>query len=101
MLRPPDAAFGTDLVAGGPRLVTPRPYPRNMARFECERCGGRKTARVLYGYPTPETYETYKDRDDVVLGGCVTEVNSPNRLCIICGWPGDDNWNAFDGPRSA
>lgn len=35
-----------------------------------------------------------------MFGGCVM-LDGPNRLCIICGWPGHEDWNAFDGPRSA
>lgn len=71
-----------------------------MARFECERCGTRKTANVIYGYPSREDFEQWAKRDDIVSGGCVIEHDSPSRVCIVCHWPMADDWNAFDGPRS-
>lgn len=71
-----------------------------MPRFECERCGTGKTAKVVYGYPSREDFEEWAKRDDVVSGGCVIEPNAPDRVCIVCHWPLDQDWNAFDGPNS-
>jgi len=70
----------------------------DVAGFECERCGTKKTKRIIYGLPSPEDWEAWKDRDDIVSGGCIIEMDSPKRVCYACGWPMNTDWTAFESP---
>ena len=69
-----------------------------MDRFECERCGTTRTANVLYGMPSTDTFEFIKNRKDIVIGGCIIGPGNPDRVCIVCHWPMENSWTAFDGP---
>lgn len=56
---------------------------------KCPECGSSRTARIVYGYPSPELIEQ-ASRGEVVLGGCVIWPEQPVRACLACGheWPG-------------
>jgi len=69
-----------------------------MDRFECERCGTTKTASVIFGMPSGDTFEFVKNRKDVILGGCGRRPGAPDFVCIVCHWPMENDWTTFDGP---
>ena len=51
--------------------------------LKCPHCGG-KVVRIIYGEPTPETFEA-AERGDFALGGCCINELSPDWQCISCG----------------
>ena len=50
---------------------------------KCPKCGSDEVAEILYGYPTPETFET-QDRGEIELGGCVISEDAPQWVCKNC-----------------
>ncbi|MFO1407264.1 MAG: hypothetical protein U1F08_07005 [Steroidobacteraceae bacterium] len=40
--------------------------------------------RILYGYPTEEAFLA-EQRGELVLGGCMMEVDDPTHACTECG----------------
>lgn len=52
----------------------------------CPRCGATESIRVVYGYPTAETFEA-AERGEVSLGGCVIGEESPDFMCRRCEQP--------------
>lgn len=56
----------------------------------CPRCGSKKVARILYGYPmmTPE-FRRDLDSGKVVLGGCIVSDTDSQWQCRECDaeWP--------------
>jgi len=63
----------------------PEPKPK------CERCRSKKVVPILWGLPTPETfemYERYKEENGeppIWLGGCCVTGNDPGWHCLGCG----------------
>jgi hypothetical protein len=55
----------------------------------CPRCG-RPMVPIVYGYPTPETFES-AERGEVVIGGCAP--NADDEMCIPCR---DEAWERFE-----
>lgn len=53
----------------------------------CPKCGSKKTAPVLYGYPAPEAFEL-EEQGKIILGGCMLYDDSiqPDRGCLDCGY---------------
>ena len=51
-----------------------------MPKIKCPCCGSIDVAKILYGYPAFGLY----DNENIVLGGCCVEVNSPQRYCRAC-----------------
>lgn len=49
---------------------------------KCPHCGG-KVVRIIYGEPTPETFEK-ADRGELVIGGCCINEESPDWECTNC-----------------
>ena len=56
-----------------------------MSRISCPNCNSANTCRIMYGMPayTPEL-EQKLEAGKVHLGGCIIEVDSPNRHCNEC-----------------
>ncbi len=56
-----------------------------MATKVCPRCNSVNTCRIMYGMPayTPEL-EQKLEAGKVHLGGCIIELDSPNRHCNDC-----------------
>ena len=52
----------------------------------CPSCGSTDAVRMVYGYPTAETFEA-AERGEVQLGGCVIGEESPDYACQGCGNP--------------
>jgi len=53
----------------------------------CPVCNSH-VVRIVYGYPTDETFQE-ADRGEVRLGGCVvTGPNMANSACTACDWVG-------------
>lgn len=50
----------------------------------CPRCGSTEAIRIVYGYPTSETFEA-SERGEIRLGGCVIGPESPELECARCG----------------
>jgi hypothetical protein len=40
--------------------------------------------KILYGYPGEEMIEA-AGRNEIALGGCIAELDAPNRECLACG----------------
>jgi hypothetical protein len=59
----------------------------------CPRCGSTDAVRIMYGYPTWETFVA-ADRGELALGGCVIGEESPDFECRSCRaaltWVADD-----------
>lgn len=53
-----------------------------MPELSCPRCGG-EALEIVYGYPGPDLFEA-SERGDVVLGGCIIEVDQPTASCTVC-----------------
>lgn len=53
---------------------------------KCPRCGHKPVASILYGMPIPsrELFEK-EERGEVILGGCVIELDQPTWQCSKCG----------------
>ena len=49
---------------------------------KCPHCGGI-VVRIIYGEPTPETFEI-ADRGELVIGGCCINKESPDWECLNC-----------------
>jgi len=60
----------------------------------CPRCREKVTPlRIVYGYPTGETFERAA-RGEIRLGGCVVGFEDPEFCCPACGaflpWTADE-----------
>ena len=53
-------------------------------RRRCPKCGAVAGVRILYGYPTEEAFLA-EQRGELVLGGCMIEVDDPTHACTECG----------------
>lgn len=49
----------------------------------CPMCQGTKVAIISYGYPSQELLD--EQPEDIVLGGCIIEKDSPRWVCKDCG----------------
>ena len=54
----------------------------NRKPCKCPHCGG-KVVPVIYGEPTPETYERSL-QGEFVLGGCIIDDDNPDWECLEC-----------------
>ncbi len=55
-------------------------------RKTCPECGGRKIARIMYGYmPIDEKLQEKLDSGKIVLGGCCVGPDDPGWECGECG----------------
>lgn len=52
----------------------------------CPSCSSTDARRIVYGYPTAETFEA-AERGEIELGGCVIGEESPDYVCRGCGLP--------------
>ena len=64
----------------------------------CPTCGSAVTP-ILYGYPSPELFET-EGRGEVILGGCVVDPSMPTWRCQRCGRCGGC-WGVEEDPLPA
>jgi len=56
-----------------------------MARtYICPRCRARAGVDILYGEPTIEAFKA-AERGEIHIGGCVMELDAPDRHCRDCG----------------
>ena len=55
-----------------------------MIKFICSKCKKKEAVKILYGYPTDETLQSWFKKE-VELGGCIIQPNNPNRKCFNCG----------------
>ena len=53
-------------------------------RYNCPKCKLKMGVTILYGMPGIELAEQ-AERQEIVLGGCVLELDAPERHCISCG----------------
>ena len=71
------------------RKYTDIPLPNNLKRgikgkkFNCPNCKAKEAVDILYGYPTDETLEAWKNKE-IELGGCILDQENPNRKCMKC-----------------
>jgi hypothetical protein len=49
----------------------------------CPGCQATVTVPIVYGLPSPETFEA-AERGEVAIGGCVLEVHNPRWACPAC-----------------
>ena len=63
-----------------------------MPKISCPNCASSNTCRIMYGMPayTPEL-EQKLEAGKVHLGGCIIELDSPNRHCNDCELDFDTN----------
>ena len=56
----------------------------------CPSCGASNAVPILYGLPDPEG-DRAAEAGQVILGGCVLTVDSPDAHCLCCGhdWPSE------------
>ena len=52
--------------------------------YRCPNCKEKRGVAISYGYPTEELFEAV-ERDEAVLGGCMQEIDDPDRQCLACG----------------
>jgi hypothetical protein len=57
---------------------------RRIAELVCPSCGAGTVVPILYGRPSPETFERAR-LGEVALGGCCVDRNSPKWRCRGCG----------------
>ncbi|MEQ9617581.1 MAG: hypothetical protein RIG61_00210 [Deltaproteobacteria bacterium] len=50
----------------------------------CPECGSEDVVPIVYGLPTPDTFES-AGRGEIRLGGCEIEEDSPTLICKSCG----------------
>ncbi len=50
----------------------------------CELCGSREVAEIIYGLVPPNVESQHPDRR-IILGGCVIGATSPKWKCLRCG----------------
>jgi hypothetical protein len=80
------------------RKYTDIPLPNNLKRgikgkkFNCPNCKAKEAVDILYGYPTDETLEAWKNKE-IELGGCILDEENSNRKCMKCNhqWKTNDN----------
>jgi hypothetical protein len=54
-------------------------------RNQCPKCGSRNIARIGYGMPRPEFFESEEYKSgDVLVGGCVIFDEMPDLHCHAC-----------------
>jgi hypothetical protein len=52
---------------------------------QCPKCGSKKVARILYGFPVlSEELERKLDAGKIVLGGCTLFGDDPTWQCVDC-----------------
>lgn len=49
---------------------------------ECPKCGAKNVKYIMYGLPA----DPLDIRDDVILGGCCVDDDSPDWHCEDCRW---------------
>lgn len=51
----------------------------------CHKCDSEKIAVVVYGFPKYESkLQKQIAKGEIVLGGCMTYLDSPNWICNVC-----------------
>ncbi len=77
-------AFERRQPADDNKVATPE-----AAEHFCPECGGGVQIRIAYGYPSREMFEA-SERNELALGGCVIDMDSPSWQCRACGhrWGG-------------
>ena len=66
--------------------VIDHPYKKT-----CPKCKSGYVIDIVYGLPGPGTFD---GPDEVELGGCVIQRDSPHLICKTCGY----RWERHDGP---
>lgn len=52
--------------------------------IDCPACGAAvEPIAIVYGYPTPETFEA-AERGKLKLGGCIVGPDQPEAVCPSC-----------------
>lgn len=51
----------------------------------CPECGSKRTAQIIYGYPSEELFE-FSEQGKVILGGCelIDDQHHPDYGCLEC-----------------
>jgi len=56
-----------------------------MIKPNCPKCKSTNTCPIVYGYPANiEAYQDAIAKNEILLGGCVVEENSPGWFCNDC-----------------
>lgn len=58
-------------------------------KYKCPSCGSWAAVRIVYGLPTPETWDL-SEAGEIALGGCCQEIGAPDRRCKKCRF----EWNS-------
>jgi hypothetical protein len=66
--------------------------PKTKLKYTCPSCKEKEAVDILYGYPTDETLQAWKNKE-IELGGCIVGEENPNRKCMKCNhqWKTNDN----------
>ena len=61
-------------------------------KYYCPKCKSQEALQILYGYPSEEILNAWKNKE-IELGGCVVSKRMTNRKCIKCNheWKTNDN----------
>lgn len=51
--------------------------------IKCHKCGKTTVVKILYGMPSPESWELYEN-GKLIIGGCCITQDSPEWACINC-----------------
>jgi len=66
--------------------------PETKLKYTCPSCKEKEAVGILYGYPTDETLQAWKNKE-IELGGCIVGEEKPNRKCMKCNheWKTNEN----------
>lgn len=53
-------------------------------KYICPACRHQTGVSILYGMPSHEAWQM-SERNEIALGGCMMEIESPERKCTDCG----------------
>ena len=51
--------------------------------IKCQKCGKKTVVKILYGMPSPESWERYEN-GKLIIGGCCITQDSPEWGCTHC-----------------
>jgi hypothetical protein len=68
-------------------MPKPTPTPRRRRSPPCPECGAKRTAAILFGYPSFDARMQQELEDGIiVLGGCVLGDDEKDFVCNCCGY---------------
>ncbi len=53
-------------------------------KYICPKCKSNEVIDIVYGYPAPETLQSWFKKE-IELGGCIVRDDNPRHKCKKCG----------------